>query len=174
MFATSSKAFLRALLIAGAGLGLGTQQANSQDYPTRPVTIVVPLAPGGGADFITRMLAEGLSKALPHRFLVENKPGANGNIGNAAVARVTPDGYTLLSAYSGFHVTNPTIYPNPGWDPIKDFEPIALIGRAPHVIVAKKDLPVSNLREFIDHAKKNPNKLTFASTGIGSISQIGG
>ena len=174
MFATSSRAFLRALLIAGAGLGLGTQQANSQDYPTRPVTIVVPLAPGGGADFITRMLAEGLSKALPHRFLVENKPGANGNIGNAAVARVTPDGYTLLSAYSGFHVTNPTIYPNPGWDPIKDFEPIALIGRAPDGIVAKKDLPVSNLRELIDHAKKNPNKLTFASTGIGSISQIGG
>lgn len=172
--ASTSRAFLAALLVAGAALGLEIQQASSQEYPTRPVTIVVPLAPGGGADFITRMLAEGLSKSLPQRFLVENKPGANGNIGNAAVARVMPDGYTLLSAYSGFHVTNPTIYPNPGWDPIKDFEPIALIARAPHVIVAKKDLPVSNLREFIEHAKKNPNKLTFASTGIGSISQIGG
>lgn len=175
MFAAStSRAFLTALLVAGTALCLEARQAWSQEYPTRPVTIVVPLAPGGGADFITRMLAEGLSKSLPQRFLVENKPGANGNIGNAAVARVTPDGYTLLSAYSGFHVTNPTIYPNPGWDPIKDFEPIALIARAPHVIVAKKHLPVGNLREFIEHAKKNPNRLTFASTGIGSISQIGG
>lgn len=172
--ASRSRTFLIALLLAGSGVGLEAKQARSQDYPTRPVTIVVPLAPGGGADFISRMLAEGLSKAFPHRFIVENKPGANGNIGNAAVARVAPDGYTLLSSYSGFHVTNPAIYPNPGWDPIKDFEPIALVGRAPHVIVAKKDLPVSNLREFIDYAKKNPNKLTFASTGIGSISQIGG
>lgn len=174
MIAFTSKA-LRALLLAGLAAGLCAGPATAQTYPERPVTVVVPLAPGGGADFITRLLTDGLSKSpLGQRFIVENRGGANGNLGNAAVARAAPDGYMLLSAYSGFQVTNPTIYPKPGWDPIKDFAPIALIGRAPHVMVVKKDLPVSTLQEFIVHAKKSAEAPTFASTGIGSISHLGG
>jgi tripartite-type tricarboxylate transporter receptor subunit TctC len=148
--------------------------AVAQAYPNRPVTIVTPLAPGGGLDAIARVLAQGLTDELKQTFLIENKSGANGNIGNTSVARATPNGYTLLATYSGIQVTNPSIYSKPGWDPIKDFTPVALIGRAPQVVVARKDLPVKNLKDLIDFAKTNPNKLTFASTGIGSLSQIGG
>ncbi|MDB5592038.1 tripartite tricarboxylate transporter substrate binding protein [Enterovirga sp.] len=152
----------------------GALNAAAQSYPNRPVTIVMPLSPGGGADSMTRVLAQGLTEELKQSFLVENKPGANGNIGNVSVARAAPDGYTLLSAYSGIQVTNPSLYAKPGWDPIKDFAPVALMGRAPHVVVARKDLPVNNLTELVAYATANPNKLTFASTGIGSLSQIGG
>lgn len=161
-------------LLAALLLTASSSFAKAQDYPARPVTIVVPVAPGGGADAIARTLAQGLTEQLKQSFVIENKAGANGNIGNASVARADPDGHTLLAAYSGFQVTNPSIYAKPGWDPIKDFAPVALMGRAPHVFVARKGLPISNLRELIDYAKANPNKLTFASTGIGSLSQIGG
>ena len=146
----------------------------AQAYPDRTVTIMVPLAPGGGLDAIARVLAHGLTDEFKQTFPIENKSGANGNIGNASVARAKPDGYTLLATYSGIQVTNPSIYSNPGWDPIKDFAPVALMGRSPHVVVAKKDLPFKNLKDLVDFAKANPSKLTFASTGIGSLSQIGG
>lgn len=156
-------------LVAGASV----ERAQAENYPNRPVTFVVPLAPGGSTDLIARIVAQALTDALKQQVLVENRGGANGNVGTAAVARSTPDGYTLLVAYSGIQVTNPSIYPKPGWDPIKDFAPVALMGRAPHVIVAKRDLPISNLTELVGYAKENPNKLTFASTGIGALSHIG-
>lgn len=148
-------------------------QAIAQDYPSRPVKIVMPLAPGGGADAIVRILAQDLTEQFKQSFVVENKPGANGNIGVSSVARSTPDGYTLLMAYSGFQVTNPSVYRNPGWDPIKDFVPVALVGRAPQVLVGKKGLPFGDLNGLVAYARSNPDSLNFASTGIGSLSHIG-
>jgi tripartite-type tricarboxylate transporter receptor subunit TctC len=144
-----------------------------EDYPTRPVMVVVPAAPGGIADLSGRLLAEGLTKELGQQFVVENRGGASGNIGNQQVARAEPDGYTLLLAYSGYQVTNPSLFKKLNWDPIRDFVPIGLAIEAPHVIVVRKDLPVDSLQELIEHAKAHPGELNYASPGNGSIPHIG-
>ena len=144
------------------------------DYPSRPVTMVVPVAPGGIVDFTGRLLAEGMTRELGKQFVVENKGGASGNIGIQQVARAEPDGYTLLVAYSGYQVTNPTLFKKLQWDPIRDFTPVGLAIKAPHVVVARKDLPVNTLAELVTYAKANPGKLNYASPGNGSIPHIGG
>jgi len=143
-------------------------------YPQRPITLVVPTAPGGSTDFTARLMVEPLSRALGQPVVVENKPGASGNIGNAAVARAKPDGYTLLVSYSGYHVGNPHLFKQSGWDPIKDFAPVAMMTRAPQVIAVSPKLPVNNLKELIAYAKANPGKLNYASSGNGSIQHIAG
>ena len=143
-------------------------------YPDRPITIVVPSAPGGTTDFTARLIAEPLSRALGQPVVIDNKAGAAGNIGNQAVAKAKPDGYTLLLAYSGYQVGNPHLFKKAGWDPIKDFAPIALLTRAPQVLATKADLPANNLRELIAYAKANPDKLNYASSGNGSIQHIAG
>lgn len=143
-------------------------------YPQRAVTLVVPTAPGGSTDFTARLIAEPLSKALGQPVVVDNKPGASGNIGNQFVARAKPDGYTLLVSYSGYHVANPHLYKQAGWDPIKDFAPIAMLTRAPQVIAASPSLPANTLRELIAYGKANPGKLNYASSGNGSIQHIAG
>jgi len=143
-------------------------------YPDKPITIVVPSAPGGTTDFTARLIAEPLSKALGQPVIIDNKAGASGNIGNQAVARAKPDGYTLLLAYSGYQVGNPHLFKRAGWDPIRDFSPVAMLSRAPQVLVAKSGLPVNNLRELIAYAKANPGKLNYASSGNGSIQHIAG
>jgi tripartite-type tricarboxylate transporter receptor subunit TctC len=143
-------------------------------YPDRPITLVVPTAPGGTTDFTARLIADPLSRALGQPVVVDNKPGASGNIGNQLVARAKPDGYTLLLAYSGYQVGNPHLFKKAGWDPIKDFAPVAMLTRAPQVMAAKADLPAKNLRELIAYAKANPGKLNYASSGNGSIQHIAG
>ena len=143
-------------------------------YPDRPITIVVPSAPGGTTDFSARLIAEPLSRALGQSVVVDNKSGASGNIGNQFVARAKPDGYTLLLAYSGYQVGNPHLFKKAGWDPIKDFAPVAMLTRAPQLLVARNNLPANNLRELISYAKANPGKLNFASSGNGSIQHIAG
>ena len=143
-------------------------------YPDRPITIVVPSAPGGTTDFSARLIAEPLSRALGQSVVVDNKAGASGNIGNQFVARAKPDGYTLLLAYSGYQVGNPHLFKKAGWDPIKDFVPVAMLTRAPQLLVARNNLPANNLRELISYAKANPGKLNFASSGNGSIQHIAG
>jgi tripartite-type tricarboxylate transporter receptor subunit TctC len=143
-------------------------------YPDRPITIVVPSSPGGTTDFTARLIAEPLSRALGQPVVIDNKAGAAGNIGNQAVAKAKPDGYTLLLAYSGYQVGNPHLFKKAGWDPIKDFAPIALLTRAPQVLATKVDLPANNLRELIAYAKANPDKLNYASSGNGSIQHIAG
>ena len=143
-------------------------------YPDRAITLVVPSAPGGTTDFTGRLIAEPLSRALGQAVVIDNKPGGSGNIGNQIVARAKPDGYTLLLAYSGYQVGNPHLFKQAGWDPIKDFTPIAMLTRAPQVLAAKASLPVSNLRELIAYAKANPGKLNYASSGNGSIQHIAG
>lgn len=175
MRSLSRRAVLGAsLLVLGAALLPALRPAEAAEgYPTRPVTMVVPAAPGGTTDFTARLLAEGLTKELGQQFIVDNKGGANGNIGMTQVARAEPDGYTLLLSYSGYHVTNPALYKKLNWDPLKSFEPVALAVKAPHVFAVKKDLPANTLKEFIDYAKANPGKINYGSPGVGSIPHIG-
>jgi tripartite-type tricarboxylate transporter receptor subunit TctC len=146
-------------------------QAN---FPQRAITLVVPTAPGGTTDFTARLIAEPLSRALGQPIVIDNKPGASGNIGNQLVAKAKPDGYTLLLAYSGYQVANPHLFKQAGWDPIKDFTPVAMLTRAPQVIAVSPKLPVTNLAQLISYAKSNPGKLNYASSGNGSIQHIAG
>ncbi|UJW81153.1 Bug family tripartite tricarboxylate transporter substrate binding protein [Hydrogenophaga sp. SL48] len=141
-------------------------------FPDKPITLVVPSAPGGTTDFTARLVADQLSTALGQPVIVENKAGGAGNIGNQAVARAKPDGYTLLVAYSGYQVGNPHLFKKAGWDPIKDFEPVAMMTRAPQVVVIKTALPFKSMQELITFAKANPGKLNYASSGNGSIQHI--
>ena len=157
-----------------AGASLGAPAGAQGKYPQRPITLVVPTAPGGTTDFTARLITEPLSRALGQSVIVDNKPGASGNIGNQLVARAKPDGYTLLVSYSGYHVGNPHLFKQAGWDPIKDFTPVAMMTRAPQVIAINPKLPVNNLTELIAYAKANPGKLNYASSGNGSIQHIAG
>jgi tripartite-type tricarboxylate transporter receptor subunit TctC len=143
-------------------------------YPDRPILFIVPSAPGGTTDFTARLVADPLARALGQPVIVDNKAGASGNIGNQQVARAKPDGYTLLVAYSGYQVGNPHLFKKAGWDPIKDFVPVAMLTRAPQVIAARAGLPANNLKELIAYAKANPGKLNYASSGNGSIQHIAG
>jgi tripartite-type tricarboxylate transporter receptor subunit TctC len=143
-------------------------------FPQRSITLVVPSAPGGSTDFTARLISDGLGRALGQPVIVDNKPGGSGNIGNQLVARAKPDGYTLLVAYSGYQVGNPHLFKQTGWDPIKDFAPIAMLTRAPQVIAARSTLPANTLQELIAYAKANPGKLNYASSGNGSIQHIAG
>ena len=147
--------------------------AAGEDYPSRPVTLVVPASPGGTTDFTARLLAEGLTEELGQQVIVDNKGGASGNIATGQVARAEPDGHTLLLTYSGYHATNPALFEDLDWDPVESFEPVALATKAPHVFVVHKDLPVNSLPELIEYAKAHPGELNYASPGVGSIPHIG-
>ncbi|MGH8831383.1 MAG: Bug family tripartite tricarboxylate transporter substrate binding protein [Polaromonas sp.] len=165
----------RHLLTLGASALVASPSLLAQGkYPQRPITLVVPTAPGGSTDFTARLVSDQLSRALGQPVIVDNKPGASGNIGNQFVARAKPDGYTLLVSYSGYHVGNPHLFKQAGWDPIKDFAPVAMMTRAPQVIAVSPKLPANNLRELIAYAKANPGKLNYASSGNGSIQHIAG
>lgn len=166
---------LRRHLIAAGFSALTAPHLMAQGkYPQRPITLVVPTAPGGSTDFTARLIVEPLSRALGQPVVVDNRPGASGNIGNQMVARAKPDGYTLLVSYSGYHVGNPHLFKQAGWDPIKDFSPVAMMTRAPQVITLSPKVPASNLQELIDYCKANPGKLNYASSGNGSIQHIAG
>jgi tripartite-type tricarboxylate transporter receptor subunit TctC len=164
------------LKAAGASAALGLTGATwaQGKFPDRPITLVVPTAPGGTTDFTARLISDALGRALGQTVIVDNKPGASGNIGNQFVAKAKPDGYTLLVAYSGYQVGNPHLFTKAGWDPIKDFAPVAMMTRAPQLLVTKADLPVNTLAELIAYAKSNPGKLNYASSGNGSIQHIAG
>ena len=146
---------------------LATPAAQADDYPARPVRVIVPFSPGGAVDGPMRLLADGLSKRLGQAVVVENKPGAGATIGTELVAKSPPDGYTLLLA-SQTNAISATLYAHLSYDPIADFEPIALIGREPGVVVVHPSLPVRTLQELIAYAKAHPGELDYASSGNGS------
>ena len=148
--------------------------AQTANYPSRVITLVVPAAAGGTTDLAARMISDPLSKALGQPVIVENRPGGNGTIATSAVKRAAPDGHTLLLQYSGFHVITPAIVKNMGWDPIKDFAPVANILSAPQVIVVRGQLPAKTLPELIAYAKANPGKLNYGSSGNGSLQHVTG
>lgn len=163
------RAFARSLPLA---LWLATgAQAQGQDtgsYPARPVTLIVPTAPAGGTDLVARLFAEALSKALGQSFVVDNRPGANGIIGTELAARAAPDGYRLLFTYAAAMAVNPSLYRKLAYDPLRDFVPIAQIGRGGNLLLVSRDLPVHTLREFVDYARARPGQLSYCSWGQGS------
>lgn len=163
-------------LVAGAaalitGVALATPFAQAQDYPVREVTVVVPFAPGGSTDQLARIISEGLSDKLGKRFLVENVPGAGGNIAMGQVARSKGDGYTLLVVSSSF-VVNPSLYKSIPYDPATDFEPISYIASAPSFLVVNPALGVSTSEEFLAKAKEGG--LFYSSPGVGTAQHLAG
>ncbi len=156
----------RRMLLALLALAV-TPAAAVDDYPTRPVRVIVPFSAGGAVDGPMRVIAQALSKRLGQPVFVENKPGAGATIGSEAVAKAPPDGYTLLLA-SQTNAISATLYPRLGFDPIDDFAPISLIGREPGVVVVNPSLPVKTLQELIAYAKTRPGQIDYASSGNGS------
>jgi tripartite-type tricarboxylate transporter receptor subunit TctC len=142
--------------------------ASAQDYPTRPVTLVVPYAAGGGNDIMARTAGDQMSPLLGQQIVIENRGGAGGSIATRQVAHAAPDGYTLGLGGTGTLAVDPTLYPNAGYDPRKDFAPIGLIGTSALVLVIHPSIPAHNVKELIAYAKANPGKLNFASAGVGS------
>ncbi len=164
---------LAALTAAAAFSGL-VQAQGAGNYPSRPVTLVVPTATGGTTDFSARMLAQPLGAALGQSIVVDNKGGANGSIGAMIVKRAEADGHTLLMQYSGYHVITPAVSKTPlQWD-VKDFQPVANVISAPQVIVVRASLPVKTLAELVAYARANPGKLNYASSGNGSLQHVTG
>ncbi|WP_047468707.1 Bug family tripartite tricarboxylate transporter substrate binding protein [Delftia sp. ZNC0008] len=147
--------------------------SHAENWPTKAVTLVVPSAPAGSTDIVARLIGEQLQTAIGHPVVIDNRPGASGNIGTELVARASADGHTLLVQYSGYHVGNPALFPQIRWK-TSDFAPIALVMRAPHVVAVSASIPVKNLQEFIAYERKNPKGLFYASSGNGSIQHIAG
>jgi len=156
-----------ALIMAGAA-------AKAQTYPTRPIQMIVPFAGGSASDVVLRILLDRVSKSLGQPFVVDNRPGAGGNIGTLAGARAAPDGYTLVMSAIGPLAANRTLYRELGYDPEKDFEPISLFAVFPNVVVVSAKLPVRTLTELVAYAKQRPNQLNYGSVGIGSSQHLSG
>ncbi len=153
---------------------LGSSAVEAQTYPARPIQVIVPFAGGSASDVVTRILLERAAKSIGQPFIIDNRPGAGGNTGTLAAARVTPDGYTLVATGSGSAAINKILYRDLGYDPQKDFEPISLVGIFPIVIVASAQLPVKTLAELIAYAKPRPGELNYGSVGIGSSQHLSG
>jgi tripartite-type tricarboxylate transporter receptor subunit TctC len=147
--------------------------AAAQDYPTKPVRLVVPFAPGGAPDIVARGIAQELGTRLGQPVVVENKLGAGGNIAYESVAKAAPDGYTLIFATTGI-ATNMSLFKARRYDALKDFAPVTQVASGPHVLVANKSLAVRNVRELIAYAKANPKKLSYGSSGNGTILHLAG
>ena len=159
--------FVAAQMIAGA-----TAPASAQTYPTRPVTIVVPFAAGGGNDILARLAHVLGDQALGQQFVIENRAGAGGTIGARAVAKAAPDGQTLMVGHSGVFGVAPALYAEPGYEPRRDFAPIGLIASYQQILVTHPSLPVRSIADLIALARKQPGKITYASAGVGSGSHV--
>jgi len=144
----------------------------AQDYPNRPVTIIVPQAAGGANDILGRILAQELSRGFGQQFVVENRVGANGNIGTQAAAKAARDGYTLLFTISAAHAVNPTLYAKVPFDPVKDFDPIMLVATVPFLLVVHPAVPASSTQELIALAKARPGELAYGSSGNGATNHL--
>jgi tripartite-type tricarboxylate transporter receptor subunit TctC len=163
----------RSALALAAGLAmLGTAGSASAQNFERTVRIIVPYAPGGTSDTLARIIAPQLSQAIGQTVVVENKPGAAGNIGADAVAKADPDGHTLLLADVGSIATAPGLFSDLSYDPLKDLAPVGMIMFVPYVLAVNKDLPVNTAAELVDYAKANPGKLAVANSGIGGVNHI--
>ena len=164
--------FLR--LAAGAAVPpVFSRGASAVDYPIRPVRLIVGFAPGQAIDITTRMIGQWLSERLGQQFIVENRPGAGGNIGTEAVVRAPPDGYMLLAIGSN-NMINATLYEKLNFNFIRDIAPVASVARVPQVMEVTPSFPAKTVPEFIAHAKANPGKVSFASAGNGSVAHVTG
>src|ERR1700742_2052234 len=161
---------LRLAYLIGA-LALLAGAARADDYPSRPITLVVPYAAGGGNDVMARIVAEKMSRTLGQQIVIENKGGAGGSIATRQVAKAAPDGYTLGLGGTGTHAINPTLYPNVGYDPRKDFAPVGLIATSALVVLVNNTVTAKTIPELIALAKEKP--LNYASAGVGSGIHLG-
>jgi tripartite-type tricarboxylate transporter receptor subunit TctC len=170
----SVSAVFFALPMLALGAVLAADPAAAQAYPTRPVTVIVPFAGGSASDVVTRILLDRMSKSLGQPLVIDNRPGAGGNIGTGAAAKADADGYTLLASGIGPLASNRALYRTLGYDSEKDFDPISLFAVFPNIIVASTKLPVKSVAELIAHAKQHPKQLNYGSVGIGSSQHLGG
>jgi len=170
---SNSKRFMlgAAALLATVMAG---QAANAQTYPTRPIQVIVGFAGGSASDVVLRIMLERMGKSIGQPFVVDNRPGAGGNIGTAAAAKAAPDGYTLVMSSLGPLSANRTLYRELGYDPDKDFEPISLFAHFPNLIVINSKLPISSLTELVAYAKARPKQLNYGSVGVGSSQHLSG
>jgi tripartite-type tricarboxylate transporter receptor subunit TctC len=148
--------------------------AGQEAYPAKPITIIVPFGAGGALDLIARVLADGLRTELGQTVIIENKPGASGLLAMRAAAAAPPDGYTLLISSESNHILLPLLDPKVNMDVFKEFTPISLSGEFQHVLIVKKDMPVTNVRELVDYLKKSQGKMSFGSSGVGTMAHIAG
>ena len=163
----------RAALALALAVTVWGAAAQAQDkYPSRPVTLIVPQAAGGANDAIARVVAQKLTEQTGQSFIVENRPGAGGNIGTALSAKAKPDGYTLMLTTNSAHVINPSLYKSTGFDPVKDFEPVAPVATAGYVLVAHPSFGPKNVTELVTLAKSQPGKITIASAGNGTLNHL--
>src|SRR5262249_5381508 len=157
------------LAAGAAALPAVSRVVRAQAYPTRPVTIIVPFAAGGGSDVSARIAGDFMSRTLGQQFIIENVVGAGGTTGSLRAMRARPDGYTILMGHIGTHAFSVSLYPKLAYKPDVDFEPVGLVFQQPNVIVARKDFPAKDLKEFIGYAKANAEKLNLGHAGVGSI-----
>jgi tripartite-type tricarboxylate transporter receptor subunit TctC len=158
--------------LAALGAAFVPVTAHAQGYPSRPITVVVPFPAGGPSDVVARIVTENMAKTLGHSLVIENVGGAGGTLGSARVAAAPADGYTLLAGSMGSHVAAPVLTPNIKYDSLRDFEPIGFTAHAPAVIVARKDFPANDLREFVDYLKKHGDAVKQAHGGVGASSHM--
>jgi tripartite-type tricarboxylate transporter receptor subunit TctC len=158
--------------LTALGLGTATWFVQEQGYPAKPITVVVPFPAGGPSDVVARIVTDQMGKILGQSLVIENVGGAGGTIGSARVAGAEPDGYTLLAGSMGSHVSAPVLTPNVKYDSERDFEPIGFTAHSPAVVVARKDFPAKDLREFVDYIKKNGEQVKQAHGGIGASSHM--
>jgi tripartite-type tricarboxylate transporter receptor subunit TctC len=161
------------IALAAVVATLGGARAQVEDYPNRPITLVVPYAAGGGNDVMARIVGEKMSKTLGQQVVIDNRPGAGGALATRQVAKAAPDGYTLVIGGTGSLAVNPTLLPNVGYDVRKDFAPVGSIGSSAMIVIIHPTVPAKSIPELIALAKKDPGKYTYASAGVGSGIHLG-
>jgi tripartite-type tricarboxylate transporter receptor subunit TctC len=164
----------RALLVGIGMVMTAVAPLAAEDYPVRPITLVVPFPPGGSTTIVARIVAERMAEGLGQQFVVDNRAGAGGTLGTRQVARSTPDGYTIALGYSGTLAIGPSLFPNVGYDVRVDFAPIGRIAVAPNTLVVHPSFPVHSVTELIAYAKQNPGKVNYGSAGIGTVGHVAG
>lgn len=167
---------MKTVLLSSAALALAgafvIQKAQAQHYPQRPIRIIVAYTPAGTTDILARAVGQKMTETWGQPVIVDNRPGANGNIGTEITANATPDGYTIVMATAATHSINNTLYPRLKWDAVKNFDPISLVARVPNVLTVHNSLPVKSVAELIAYGKANPGKLNHGSPGLGSTGHL--
>jgi tripartite-type tricarboxylate transporter receptor subunit TctC len=160
------------VLVTTVLIGFAAVSADAQDYPDRPVKIIVPTPPGGPVDVIARLTANSLQNSLGKAFVVENRAGAGNTIGSKDAAEAAPDGYTLLYSSASGLVIAPLLHPDAGYDPLKSYDPVALVGESSNILVVNPAVPAKTVQELVAYAKANPGKVNFSSGGVGVLPHL--
>jgi tripartite-type tricarboxylate transporter receptor subunit TctC len=164
---------LHRIWMVGLALAAVALPARAQDYPTRPIRVIVPFAPGGATDIVARVVSQSMSQRLGQPMVVENRAGAGGNIGSDACAKAAPDGYTVCVSTISAHAINASVYPNMPYDNLKDFWNITLLVKQPNLLVVNKDVPAQTLQQMIDLLKAKPDDYTYGTSGVGTSQHLG-